>query len=60
MIGYHLLTSALNFKVIWLVFFMSFFFFFFDNVFLFYVLVLAARLVGSQLPDQGLNLHSLH
>ena len=36
------------------------FFFFFDNVFLFYVLVLAARLVGSQLPEQGLNLHSLH
>ena len=35
-------------------------FFFFDNVFLFYVLVLAARLVGSQLPEQGLNLHSLH
>ena len=58
MIGYHLLTSALNFKVIWLVFFMIFFFF--DNVFLFYVLVLAARLVGSQLPEQGLNLHSLH
>ena len=58
MIGYHLLTSALNFKVIWLVFFMIFFFF--DNVFVFYVLVLAARLVGSQLPEQGLNLHSLH
>ena len=30
-------------------------------LFLFYVLiVLAMRLVGSELPDQGSNLHSLH